>query len=275
MWQMAPMLVIGQDGSDFWVVHESRRPFRVNREELSLLRGRVKKSRYRITTAYEMDKAHWPTGLREGMISAVSLFLDKPPAGSAKNFGLAGLSQFSASVLDGRTANGWGKRFPSGDRLKQVLIGKPGQPGLWDWIQTWGTLDGADRETYASFLLQAELHLGLELKAVARQFQNSASLWREMAQSALPSSDASLRRLKEIKLELKELRFEDPIGSMAARAVLAEEYQQRWEEAGDLSQIADEIRHRIAQSIDEIQRIESAAFKQLRMLLADGSQASY
>ncbi|MFM9873063.1 MAG: BtrH N-terminal domain-containing protein [Fimbriimonadaceae bacterium] len=267
MWAMIPMLVIGHDDEGFWVVAGSREAFKVSVEEMQMIRGKVKKDRFRMLVLEGVDESRLVYGLKSGIETCCELFLDKPPAGSAKNFGISGMEQFVAMVRDEKNSMGWGKKFPAGDKFKQAVAGRLGQPGVWDWIEVWGTDSGADRGTYASFLRQAGPVLGVEFGSVADQFDESARIWREVAAGCLPESVPGLNRLREIKMERRALRWDDPVGSVDRRAELAVEYRQVWDECGDLAAEMGGIREAIADGVSRILAIEGAAVRELRLLV--------
>jgi hypothetical protein len=44
------------------------------------------------------------------------------------------------------TKQSWTRYFPRGAGLYSALAGAVGQPGAYQWIQTWGAGDGAERD---------------------------------------------------------------------------------------------------------------------------------
>lgn len=266
-WAMLPMLVVGYEDDGFWLVDQSSRGILVPTEELQAVRGRVKKDRFRIMTLHGVDESRWKAGLEDGIRTCTALFLDKPPAGSVKNFGIAGMEHCVQMLRDNTTALGWGKKFPPGDKFKQAVIGKHGQPGIWDWIERWGSNPGADRGTYAAFLLEAGVLLGKDIESVATQFDASAKLWSELSLCALPDSVPALKSARETKQEMARLRFEEPIGSIYRRKGLLSQLEIVWDEAGDLSEESMAIRESMAKKLEEIIPIEKSAILQLRSLV--------
>jgi hypothetical protein len=267
MWAMIPMLVVRHDDDGFWVVAGSREAFKVSVEEIQMIRGKVKKDRFKILVLDSVDEGRLAVGLQSGIETCCELFLDKPPAGSAKNFGIAGMEHFVAMVRDDKTGLGWGKKFPAGDKFKQAIAGRIGQPGVWDWIEGWGSNPGADRGTYAAFLREAGPIMGRDFGMVADQFEESAGIWREVAAGCLPDAMPGLKRLREIKIERRSLRWDDPVGSVDRRAELAAEYRQIWDECGDLAGEMGGVREAIAGGVSRILAIEGMAIRELRLLV--------
>jgi len=267
MWAMLPMLVVGYEDHGFWVADQSKRAILVPTEELQAIRGRVKKDRFKIMVLQGVDEGRLKPGLIEGIKICTSLYLDKPPAGSAKNFGISGMEHFVKMVRDDNTALGWGKKFPPGDKFKQAVTGKVGQPGIWDWVERWGSNPGADRGTYAQFLRESSQVIGSDLNSVAEQFDESAKLWRELAAAALPDSIPALAQMRNIKLEMAQLRFNNPMGSIQSRNELKQKYNDVWESAGNLALESIQIREAISAKMGEIISIEKSAILQLRSLV--------
>jgi len=270
MWTMIPMAVVGQEGDDFLVLDGSSRPIRVSAETLSNARARVKKDRFRMTILEAPDSERIGEGLRRGIGTCTALFLDKPPAGSANNFGIAGMRHFSKMLTDGKNSKGWAKTFQPGPRLTQALAGSHGQPGVWDWIERWGTEGSADRATYAQFLREASVWLGIPLNEVAGSFNRSAAHWSALAEAAMPDIVSEFARLKEIKRALAALWFEDGEDSNQERGALRKEMKELTQAVGAegrLDPFATEIQANMAAQVDQIAELEGEAFRLLRSLV--------
>lgn len=268
MWAMVPMLVTGFEGGDFSIVDQCHKPFNVPAAHLGEMRAKVKKDRFRILVLEGVDEARQKEGFSSAIETCLALYLDKPPAGSAKNWGVTGMESLIKLIRDERSPTGWGKKFASGDNFKQAVAGRLSQPGLWDWIEGWGTAPGADRETFASFLRQAGPVVNRDLGGVAAMFDACAPLWRSVAESAMPDSIPALRRLKEIKRERAILRFADTPGSIAKRADLAEESRELWTGCGDLAAEAPAIREAVASAFEQVFPVERDAILALRAAMA-------
>lgn len=271
MWIMVPMLVVGQDGGDFLLADGSSQPVRVSGEELLKARGVVKKERYRIMTLESPDDGALPERLREAIRTAVALFLDKPPAGAAENFGAAGLRNFAKGLTDPKGSKSWAKMFEPGPRLSQALAGTYGQPGVWDWIETWGTAPGADRGTYADFLREAAIRLDLpELAEPAGAFDRAKALWQRLAEEAMPDEVPELARLKALKRNHEALWFERGRAADGERAEVRGEMKVLTEALGDPAKLlpfAERIKDRMAATALEIVAIEEPAMQSLRNML--------
>jgi hypothetical protein len=268
MWSMRPLLVVRQDGDDFWVVDGSREPVRIAAADLLRARARVKKDRFRMMTIERPDEAAIPSRLLDAIRTCVALALDKPPAGSADNFGTSGMRHFAQVLTQTKGTKSWAKTFEPGPRLAQALAGRHGQPGVWDWIETWGTAPGADRGTYAEFLREAAAWTGLiELGRVADAFDASAALWRSLAEESLPDSVPEFAALKPLKRHHAALWRERGRDSDAERAEVREEAHALVRQAATsmaLAREAEGLRFAMAKRMQEIAEVEEAAFRRLR-----------
>ncbi|MEZ5162378.1 MAG: BtrH N-terminal domain-containing protein [Fimbriimonadaceae bacterium] len=252
MWAMQPLLVIGYDEASYLIVDGSPKPFEVDRGLLLKMRGVVKKDRYRCMTLEGVNEDSRPELLNDAMRNCLKLFLEKPPAGSAKNFGLTGMDEFIRALRDETTAKGWAKLFPAGEKFMQGVAGRIGQPGIYDWIETWGTKHGADRGTYASFLREASAICGLDFEPIAQKFDESARLWQSVAEASLPDSQPPLKKLKAMKREYEELRWNDPLGTITRRLEMRQEMADLRAQFGDDVDTAREIRYAIASAMEAV-----------------------
>ena len=95
-------------------------------------------------------------------------------------------------LVNTRNKQSWERYFAPGARMYHALAGSPVQPGAYDWVNTWGSADGAERGLYAAFLDEAAVILKKPaLKESAEQFRKSHSLWLKFADALLPD-DVSL-----------------------------------------------------------------------------------
>lgn len=202
MWAMTPLLIVGYEDDLFWAVDSGPKPFAIEAKVLKSARELVKKDRNRFMVVSRLDESLLRAGIRRGIEGMLSLYLDKPPAGSVKNFGKAGLAHFEDMVANDAVKDGWGKKFEAGPKFYQAVAGKIGQPGVFDWIETWGTGSGADRGTYAAFLEEAVALLALpKLAEFADGLRESANLWTKLAEVALPDDVSHFAELKALKRE--------------------------------------------------------------------------
>ena len=272
MWMMQPMLVTGYEGGDFLIVDGPRAPLPVSRETLAAARGKIKKDRFRMAILDAPDAEALPSGLQRGIETCAALFLDKPPAGSPNNFGIAGMRHLAKMLTDAKNAKGWTRTFPPGPKLAQALIGSPGQAGVWGWIEQWGADGAAERNLFADFLQEAGTWIAKpDLARVADDFRASATLWTKLAEAATPDVLSEFTHVKELRRESKRLSNQDPLDSMSRRSELAAEQADLLRalgEPGRLDPYAPEIQVNMSSLIGQIADRESDAVEKLRAIIA-------
>jgi len=264
MWMAVPMAVVGLSDGDYLVADRPGLPSRVSVSDLLKARGVVKKDRFRIATFEAPDTSRLGEGLRRGIETALALYLDKPPAGSANNWGRVGMRHLASLLVDPKNPKGWTKQFEPGPRLVQALAGFPGQPGVWDWIETWG-FPSAERGAYASFLREASSWTGLDLSGSASFFDRLAPMWSALAETALSDSVPEFVSLKALKGLYRsnpspEVRSEIISTITAAR------------ESTRLAEVAGDIRLAMSTQLLEIAELEEEAFLNLKSAVSGYQQ---
>lgn len=271
MWVMQPLLVVGQRDGGFLLADGSQRPLWISAEDLLKARAVVKKDRFRIMTLERPDEDALSDRLKSAIQSAIALFLDKPPAGSADNFGAAGLRHFATCLTASKGPKSWTKLFEPGPRLSQALAGTHGQPGIWDWIESWGTAPGADRGTYADFLREASARLALPaLDEAARAFERAKPLWRRLAEESQPDAVPEFARLKELKRRHQALWIEQGREAEAECTEIRNERRQLVAALADPARLAphaETIKAQMAATVLEIAATEEPAMQTLRNML--------
>lgn len=255
MWLMKPLLVIGYEGDGFLVVDGAPEPIRLPASVLAEARGKVKKDRHRMMILERPNQDGLAEGINRGIETAIALMLDKPPAGSADNFGIQGMRALAKALTDTKGPKAWRTKFEPGPRLVQALAGRIGQPGVWDWIETWGTASGADRATYAAFLRE----VGPHLNEFATMLERSHDHWQELAARSMPDEIAEFKELKRLKKQYADSREERP----ELRPLICDLLEQvRASEA--LASKAGGIQAAMAESVMKIADLESEVFNGLR-----------
>ncbi|MGV3616905.1 MAG: BtrH N-terminal domain-containing protein [Fimbriimonas sp.] len=272
MWAMRPVLVVGQEENEFLLADGSSQVIRISAEELQAARAVVKKDRFRTMTLERPDESALPERLVDCIRACVALALDKPPAGSANNFGIAGMRHFAKVLTDVIGSKSWETMFAPGPRLAQALAGTYGQPGVWDWIQTWGTGPSADRGTYATFLREAAVWTGISaLGGVADEFDRSSEVWNRLAQASMPNEVHELLNLRALKSAYRDLWFERGRAMEAGLTEIRREMAALFEKLSEPSVLAPysrPIREAMAAAVLEIAEIEEGAMRRLREAVA-------
>ena len=189
MWSPLPILAVGTDGKTVTIADRSSQPFHIPMDELTTARGRIKDDKYRLMTIEAPQPAKLAAAVHKGICQAISLFTEEPPRGARDNFGFAAYEKFAELLVNKRNKQSWERFFAPGVRMYHALAGSQFQPGLYQWVNTWGSADGADRELYADFLEEAAAILKRPaIREAAEKFRESHALWLKFADAALPDN---------------------------------------------------------------------------------------
>jgi hypothetical protein len=199
MWGMMPILAIESDGKTVTVADRSSQPLHISMAHLTKARGRVKDDKYRLITLDAPQTTKLAGAVHKGICQTISLFTEEPPRGARDNFGFAAYEKLTELLVNKRNKQSWERFFAPGVRMYHALAGSPVQPGAYQWINTWGSADGADRGVYADFLLEAAQILKRPaLKEAAETFRESHKLWLAFADTLLPDDIPLLGESKKL-----------------------------------------------------------------------------
>jgi hypothetical protein len=199
MWAMMPLLAVGTDGRTVSIADRSSQPLHVSRPDLAKARGRVKEDKFRMMTLDTPQTSKLAGAVHKGICQAISLFTEAPPRGARDNFGFAAYKKFADLLVNTRNKHSWERYFTPGVRMYHALAGSPHQPGIYHWVNTWGSADGADRGLYADFLEEAAVILKKPaLKESAAKFRESHKLWLKFAEASLPNDVPLLGESKKL-----------------------------------------------------------------------------
>lgn len=269
-WAMLPILVYGyEEGAD--VVHiadRARVPLTVTTHELATARARVKKDKFRVLTLDMPDPGKLAEAVTAGIWDAINLFTEKPPKGSANNFGLAAFEWWAKLLTKPKERMSWQKEFPAGEKMLAGLT------SAYNHMMLFGkgagvTQDAAERLMYADFLDEAATILKKPaLSPVATQFRQSAEAWRTLAHMLLPDAVAPFKQIRELKLNIHQLFLEK--GGDALAQIQEQKAQLKALEAATGADFplndaqVEEMRAALAQQLRAICAIEERAFADLR-----------
>lgn len=199
MWSPLPILAVASDGKTVTIADCSSQPFHVSMDELTKARGRIKDDKYRLMTIEAPPPAKLAAAVHKGICQAISLFTEEPPRGARDNFGFAAYEKFAEMLVNTRNKQSWERFFAPGARMYHALAGSHFQPGLYQWVNTWGSSEGADRGLYADFLEEAaEILKRPALRAAAEKFRESHALWIKFADAALPEDQPLLGESRKL-----------------------------------------------------------------------------
>ena len=268
-WGGMPLVIFGYEPGkgEAYISDRSRVSLTVSTDDLDKARGRIKKERHSLLLLGTPDEALLPDAVRQGINDCVKLMTEKPPKGSAKNFGLRGLQHW-AEMLQKTSKGSWAKEYPGGRPLLSVLISSYTFLG-----PAFGKTKCAERDVYADFLDEAAQVLSLaSLNEVASLYRVAGAAWNDLLLSLLPEDVPLLNEVRQA-IDTKTELF---IKEGAAQLDTIIECNQRLEalktEAeGDFPMTEAEIsdlRDDICGHVQNVLEAESAAVSALKAALA-------
>ena len=194
MWGGMPLVIFGYepDAGEAHISDRSRVALTVRAEDLDKARGRIKKEKHRLLLLGHPDEAKLADAVRQGLEDCVRLMTEKPPKGSAKNFGLRALAHWG-DMLEKTSKGSWAREYPTGRPLLAVLISSYTFLG-----PAFGKTMAAERDVYAGFLDEAATVLGSPaLENVALRYRNAGDAWRGLLDALLPETTPFLSDVRE------------------------------------------------------------------------------
>ena len=196
MWAMMPIVVYGYDADAdrVWIADRANLPLTVSTAELAAARGRVKKDKHLLLTVDLPDPDKLIYAVQTGIWDCIKLFSEKPPKGSADNFGLRAYENWVKLLTKPKQRLSWEKVFPVGPKMYAGLT------SAYNFAFLFGkddTLD-AERSHYAAFLDEAAAILNRPaLIDAADEFRRAAEAWRALGSVLLPDSGRATRQRRE------------------------------------------------------------------------------
>ncbi len=144
-------------------------------------------------------------------------------AGTSESFALPAWRSWSRRMTDDRNAKGWPRVFADGRGLTDALL------SVWEGVEPVGMSGGNLRGLFADSLEEAaELLRRPQLRELAESWRGIASQWHDLAETALPVTDATLARMRELTATIAESVIADgDAGSDAAASAATELWRLR------------------------------------------------
>ncbi len=202
MWGMMPVLVYGYEAPNdqVWIADRANVPLNITTSELAAARGRVKQDKFRILTLDQPDPEKLATAVTAGIWDCIKLYTEKPPKGSANNFGLNAFQAWSDQLTKPNLRRSWAKEFPTGVKMYAGLTSTFSHYGAT------GINGDADRLRYAAFLEEAALILGKSaLDEVAAGFRQSSQAWQALGSILLPDTIAPFGETRRLLAQRRHL----------------------------------------------------------------------
>lgn len=202
-WGPLPVVVYGYepDLNQAYLADRSFVGLTVPADVLDAARARVKSDKHRMLIIEHPDASRLPAAVGDGIHDCIALMTEKPPRGSAKNFGLTGLQHW-ADMLKKTTKASWSREYATGRDLLSALTTAFyfAGPGFGKTMQ-------AERDTYADFLLEAAAILdNSALENVAARYRMAGKAWNGLLCALLPE-DVELLKQARYLIEHKHELF--------------------------------------------------------------------
>lgn len=193
-WGGLPVVIFGYEPEEglAYISDRSFRPLTVTTDELDAAMARTKKEKHRLLVLEHPDNSLLVSAVRQGINDCIQLMTEKPPRGSAKNFGLKALQHWG-EMLQKDTKGSWAREYPTGRPLLSVLMSSYTFLG-----PAFGKTMKADRDVYANFLEEAAQVLQMsELENVAVRYRIAGDAWDGLLCALLPEDVPMLKKARE------------------------------------------------------------------------------
>lgn len=262
MWGMMPIVVYGYDvdADCVWIADRARVPLTVSTAQLAAARGRIKKDKHRLLTVDVPDPDKLAAAVNAGLWDCIKLFTEKPPKGSADNFGLRAYENWAKLLTQPKQRLSWEKVFTPGPKMYAGLV------SAYNFAFLFGKDDAldAERARYADFLDEAAVILDKPaLRDAATSFRRAAQAWRSLGPTLLPDEIEPLGEARSL-MTRRHLRFlqkgEDALDEMRRIDAQLAALRRRMETEFPLNQAqAEAHRERIAEQLTAIRTVEAEA----------------
>lgn len=189
--------VIGAEGGDVFIDDLCAHPVPLSLEQLSAARQSCRRARQRmVTISPPLHPFDLSVSVRQALRSTCRLFLNP----HVSNVGFSGLEKWSSLLTNVNNRRGWPRLFSGSSALFSALN------HTFTHLHFERTAPGALRPMFADFLEEAAEILGRRLlMRVAAQYRQSAELWGQLTDLALPIDDPVLWRCRAISEERRRL----------------------------------------------------------------------
>ena len=255
MWGGMPLVIYGYepDIGEAYISDRSRVPLTLSTDDLDQARSRIKKERQRLILLGAPDEGQLPAAIRQGIADCVALMTEKPPKGSAKNFGLRALRHWSEMLA--KTSKGsWAREYPSGRPLLAALT------SAYEFLgPSFGKTVQAERDVYADFLDEAAQVLAdSQLNAAAEAYRAAGAIWEGLLNNLLPldapvlsEARAAIDRKTDLFIESGAEHLDEIIACRDRLEALKTQAETDFPlTEGEIADLRDAIRERVLQAHD-------------------------
>lgn len=268
MWGMMPLVVYGYDNDRTYIADRARIGLTVPSDKFDEARSRIKKDKHRIITLSIPDETKLASAVTMGIWDCIKLFTEKPPKGSAKNFGFRAYENWVKLLTKPGVKASWAKNLPRGRELFTGLT------SAFYFSQQFGKDDSctAERHMMADFLDEAAFILEKPaLAEISPKFRVAGDAWKTLGEALLPDDVPLLKDARDIMIEKHSLFLNEGNQSTEKRLELT----QREEELKSISEdfpLSDEeviqFQERIAEQVMVVHDLEQDAIMSLREVMS-------
>ncbi|GAB5490274.1 MAG: hypothetical protein Phog2KO_04890 [Phototrophicaceae bacterium] len=268
MWGMMPLLVYGYDNNTAYIADRARIGLTVSTEELDTARARIKKNKHKIITLGIPNEAKLTSAVTMGIWDCIKLFTEKPPKGSANNFGFKAYQRWIKLLTKAKTKGSWAKTLSSGRELYTGLT------SAFHFSQEFGKDDSytAERMMMADFLEEASLILDKpDLTEIAPKFRLAGDAWQVLGQQLLPDDVPLLKETREIMTQKHSLFLNEGHQSTDKRLELSQREEDLKVKSEDFPLSEEEITQlqaNIAEQVSIVHDLEHDAIISLREVMS-------
>lgn len=219
IWSMMPMVVYGLDDGVAHIADRAQGGFVVDAADLSTARARVKKDRYRVVTLDAPKPDKLASAVRMGLWDCIKLFTEKPPRGSAKNFGFKAYDKWIELLTKPKAKGSWAKTLPRG---RDLFIGLS---TAFEFALQFGkdTSHTAERYMMADFLEEAATILEKpSLAEIAPSCREAGDAWKVLGERLLPDDVPLCKEKRDLLTEEHCLFLQEGDASIERRIAIRE-----------------------------------------------------
>ncbi|MEO1162434.1 MAG: BtrH N-terminal domain-containing protein [Chloroflexota bacterium] len=267
-WAMMPMVVYGIENDKVCIADRAKQGLTVSSDDFATARARVKKDRHRIVTLDAPNPDKLASAVSLGLWDCIKLFTEKPPKGSAKNFGFKAYHKWIELLTKPKAKGSWAKTLPRG---RELFVGLT---TAFNFSMLFGkdTSHTAERYMMADFLEEAATILEKPALAdIAPTARRAGDAWREMGNILLPDDVPLLKEMRENLTASQTLFFEQGADSTEKRIALRDRREALKQASEDYPLNEEEIvthQEKIAEQVAMIRDIEHDLITDLRGALS-------
>ncbi|MGB7341708.1 MAG: BtrH N-terminal domain-containing protein [Phototrophicaceae bacterium] len=263
MWAMMPLVVYGYDDDNAYIADRARVGLTVPRSQLDTARARIKKDKNRLIILGIPNEAKLASAVTLGIWDCIKLFTEKPPKGSANNFGFKAYQRWIKLLTKPTTKGSWAKTLPRGRDLFTGLT------TAFHFSQQFGKDSSrtAERDMMADFLEEVALILNKpELAEIAPKFRLAGAAWQVLGDRLLPHDVPLLQQAKHLLIENHELFLKAGNQSTERRLAISKE-ENDLKQASEDFPLTDDAVSALQQGIaDQVQVIHDLEFDAIMAL---------